>query len=268
MMHASPEELGYASVAVDGFEAVECLGAGSHCLVFAGVSSDSSEKVALKIFDPECSDYFDNECDILHKLASCVRVPRIVDIQHNVLVLSPLGQKVSPLRQPLMYSRKAANPRWLFKSQIATLVTTVEDMHRLQVVHRDIKPDNVVVSGEDVVLIDFDIACHGVVLIMDRKGETSSAVSASDDFNILVSTLGTPEYFDPLYELNNNIKTVRNRSDLMRIDLRCLIRTIFTLVRKWVPPDNDFEIEAFWAAHLQNDAKALMQVKLTKIFIA
>lgn len=61
------------------------------------------------------------------------------------------------------------------------ITDAVEFMHSVNVVHRDIKPKNVVISNDTPVIIDFDL----------------SAVIENNDFPVTNGKIGTPNYLAP-----------------------------------------------------------------------
>ncbi len=78
---------------------------------------------------------------------------------------------------------------------------------------------------------------------------------------------GTAGYFDVLYEIEHDgsVSTVPKSVRLRRADLRCLVRTAYSLVHKVCPPDGEGDIYNFWKQRfaegtIWHDAMGLIDV--------
>lgn len=117
-------------------------------------------KILKKSKDSERLKRFEREIDILQKLKSIERIPEIYEIneeEHYYIMEYIEGDSLSDTVS------KKSNKKNFDKIMMAimTLLQIVREYSELGVVHRDIKPDNIICKGgniEDIYLIDFGIA--------------------------------------------------------------------------------------------------------------
>ena len=179
------------------------LGAGGMALVFAGRDLERDRPVAIKVLNPE--------------IASAVTTARFVreilwsaNLQHPHIVpvldsgeASGFPYLVMPLVEGDALGRRlAAHPKLPVATAVkyATEVALALDYaHRKGIVHRDIKPDNILISHEYAVVADFGIA-------------RALGVASGNTLTGPGSPIGTLAYMSPEQVLGN--PGVDGRSDI------------------------------------------------------
>lgn len=163
------------------------LGSGACAEVYEAIQQfASSEKVAVKIFQ--------NPASKAQELGNLLRVcklglaalPRVVDGQYDRhLVLAPVGQH-----------------KGLTLEGVLGILDALERVHALNIVHRDIRPANVIVAEGNAVLIDWGFAtstsaqaysgtistASNSVLDAVSRSASSVTVTPADDLVSLVRT--------------------------------------------------------------------------------
>jgi serine/threonine-protein kinase len=156
------DELGAGVIVAGRYELTRFLGAGGMGIVWAARVLPGEDEVALKVartVTPELARRFEREAQI----TSALKHPNIV----RILDVVPATDARGPcLVQELLHGEslevRLAPDRALSLGQAARVVLAVVDAleaaHAQGVVHRDLKPQNVFLSGTRVVVIDFGIA--------------------------------------------------------------------------------------------------------------
>ncbi len=156
----------------------------------------------LKMLDEEAMERFRREAKALAKM-SHPHIPAIYDVRFSETRMEiyfafiegrPLRELVNQGIIPSMDQTK----RWF--TQVAA---ALEHAHGLGIVHRDIKPDNIIISVDDenAILVDFGIAL------------------TTDDVKKLTGTgyvIGTPAYMSPE---QSNAGSLDGRSDLYSLGI-------------------------------------------------
>ncbi|MDH3495896.1 MAG: serine/threonine protein kinase [Gemmatimonadota bacterium] len=182
---------------------------GGAARVFAGRSPDGGP-VAIKILHPELAvtvtaDRFLREVELLRRLEH-PRIARVLDSgEARFLVYYVMPWVEGPtLRQHIDRVRRASLNDTL---RIARdVLDALGYAHMRGIVHRDVKPDNIVLSGDGAVLLDFGIA---------------KAIAASGSTRLTRSgfTVGTSTYMSP--EQVAGAADIDYRSDLY--SLACVL---------------------------------------------
>jgi tRNA A-37 threonylcarbamoyl transferase component Bud32 len=172
-----------------GYELRDRLGYGGFAEVYAALDLQLKRDVAVKVLRPDLAgqvvrERFRREAEAVAR----VRHPHIVPI-YAVGEGEGLAWYVMPrltggsLRARLDREGRlpAAEVRRVLLASASALVVA----HRAGLVHRDIKPDNIMLDGDDanVLLMDFGIA---KALDVDSQGLTGTGVA-----------IGTPQYMSP-----------------------------------------------------------------------
>jgi len=171
------------------YQVERALGTGGMGAVYAVFDRELEEPVALKLLHEELS----SDPDFRHRLRQEVRLARRVS-HPNVCRVHDLGQHAGQLfvtmellrgptlrqvmkeiaagaREPLSLGRKI--------DLVVQLAAGLAAAHRVGIVHRDVKPDNVIVEDDRSVLTDFGVASP-VELAASRR-----------------TVVGTPDYIAP-----------------------------------------------------------------------
>ena len=170
------------------YEVERELGAGGMAVVYLGRDVKHDRHVALKIFRPESAsglgaERFLREIQVTAKLSHPNILPLYDSGEANGLLFYVMpfveGETLAGL---LAREQELAIPQAL---QIAREVAeALAYAHSLGVIHRDIKPQNIMLSGGHAVVADFGIARALSVAGTSRLTETGMAI-------------GTPAYMSP-----------------------------------------------------------------------
>ncbi len=181
------------------------LGRGGQAVVFEAVDERLGRRVALKVFQPrggvplgDALRRFQREAELVARLDHPAICP-VYDVGHEdgrvyiamrLLAGVPLSLLAAPDGglgsragvEPLPPPGPARLPRVL--PWFARIADGLDAAHRAGVVHRDVKPSNVLVTAEGPVLVDFGLA-------RDDEGDREHVVTRTGD------VLGTPAYMAP-----------------------------------------------------------------------
>ena len=171
----------------DRYTVITAVGRGGSASIF-GAYDQSGRKVAIKVLHPElavsvAADRFLREIRYAAQLDH-PHIARLIDSGETDYLLWYVMPYVpgESLRQALRREQRLAIPR---ASRIACeVLDALDHAHARGIAHRDIKPDNIVLSPEGAVLIDLGIA---------------RAVASSGDDRVTRSgfVVGTEEYMSP-----------------------------------------------------------------------
>jgi len=193
------------------------LGAGGMALVWRATDVRHHRAVALKVLRPELAlsgvaDRFLREVRVLAELQH----PHILALlDSGLLPLTPGGEKICPyyvmplvrgesLRERL--AREGPLPLETVNAITSQVAGALDYAHTRGVVHRDVKPDNLLLADDQVYLADFGIASALEDAAGDRLTETGL-------------TLGTPAYMSP--EQAAAERRIDGRSD--QYSLACVV---------------------------------------------
>lgn len=196
--------------ALDGRYTVECeIGRGGAARVFRALDQAGRE-VAVKVLHPQLAasvtaDRFLREIQVVARLRHS-RIARLIDTGEGEWLVWYVMELVPgpTLRQHLDRARRVSVSDTI--SIARDLLGALGAAHAEGVVHRDVKPDNIVLSPEGAVLVDFGIAKAIVASGSDRLTRSGFAV-------------GTSTYMSP--EQISGIDSIDPRSDLY--SLACVL---------------------------------------------
>jgi serine/threonine protein kinase, bacterial len=87
---------------------------------------------------------------------------------------------------------------------LSQLLPTIETVHQYQIIHRDIKPDNIILRKRDgkPVLIDFGAVKESMATVINSQGQTArSIVIGTTGYMAPEQSAGRPVYSSDLYSL-------------------------------------------------------------------
>jgi serine/threonine protein kinase/formylglycine-generating enzyme required for sulfatase activity len=183
---------------IPGYEIEKIIGKGGMATVYLALHKALNRKVAIKVMnrqdgaDSEYSNRFLREARIVANLTH----PNIVTIHdvgehdgHNYLVMELLPSGVT-----LKDKIKAGVDSQYALSIVRQVATALKVAHEKNIVHRDIKPDNIMFRADgSVVLMDFGVA--------------RSVDSADPQMTQAGLIIGTPQYISPEQAQGKNIGT-------------------------------------------------------------
>ena len=215
------EELNTGSTFAGRYQIIEELGKGGMGKVYKALDTDLKEKVAIKLIKPEVAadkhtiERFRNELKFARK------------IRHkNVCQMYDLNREEGTHYITMEYVHGEDLKRLIRKmgqmsaGQVISIAVQVcegmAEAHRLGVVHRDLKPQNIMVDEEgNARIMDF-----GIARSVKGKGITGTGVM-----------IGTPEYMSP--------EQVEGKESDQRSDIYSLGVILYEMVTGRVPFEGD-----------------------------
>ncbi|WP_155370451.1 serine/threonine-protein kinase [Catellatospora vulcania] len=175
---------------VERYRLIDRIGVGGMAVIWRARDETLDRLVALKVLDPRLSGD-----ERLRELArreawavARLNHPDVAGVHDFVRTSTPDGQEIAVIVLQLVAGEPLADRialgalGWREAVRIgARIAAVLEVAHRRGVVHRDITPDNVMVHGEQVTVLDFGIAA--------RIGEP--------DDDSTGASFGTPAYVAP-----------------------------------------------------------------------
>ncbi len=223
LITSSHANLGFAEVTVPNYRIKNILGSGRSCSVYVGeLQQAPAEDRVLKIF--KSREDFHREQSALTVLRAAredLQVPWIYDQvvedededECHVLVVGPVGSPVRP----------AADGLPVNGPQFADLLEILHTAHSCNIVHRDVKPPNMFLSGDKIFLNDWGSSCE------------------RDSLELFVGTYGYCDTRVPGHDVRYGAEA----------DLRGLVRSCFAMYTGLAPPHSCALAEEFWAIHLR-----------------
>lgn len=192
----------------DRYQVTREIGRGGMAIVFEGIDRRDSRPVAIKVLREEVAggvgvSRFLQEMQIERRLQHPNILPLLDSGQFGDVPFCVLPLVEGPsLRDRL---RKEGQLPIADALRIATEVANaLAHAHADGIVHRDVKPENILLSGDRVILADFGIA----------RAVTSAA---TDRFTSTGVVVGTPTYMSP--EQASGSGTLDGRSDLYSLGI-------------------------------------------------
>ncbi|MEU5863968.1 protein kinase [Nonomuraea sp. NPDC047529] len=228
---------------VAGYYIEDIVGKGGMAVVYLALDPRLSRRVALKILNPVLSvdDRFRQRFILESRTVASIEHPNIIPIYEanadadGVLYIAMRYVDGLDLRR-LIYDRgplPIAQANQIFAQTAAAL----DAAHAHDLIHRDVKPANILLAGDHVYLTDFGITKHR---------SSISGLTQTDQF------IGTPRYMSP-EQINKE-----------HIDGRCdqyaLACVVYEALSARLPFQRENDIALLWA-HLAEQPVPLTQLR-------
>ena len=189
------------------------LGGGGMSRVFVAHEAALGRKVVIKVLRPELAEGLSAERFKREvRLAARLQHPHIVpllaagEIDDEVLFYTMPFVEGESLRQRL--AREGALPLAETVRVLCDVAGALAYAHRTGVVHRDVKPENILLSDGGAVVADFGIA---KAISASREGDGAGDARRSSTLTAAGTSLGTPAYMAPEQAVGG---AVDHRADL------------------------------------------------------
>src|ERR1700730_14703314 len=161
------------------YEILAPIGAGGMGEVYRARDTRLDRIVAIKVSQEKFSDRFEHEARAVAAL-SHPNICTLHDVGPNYLVMEFI--EGAPLKGPLPLQKAVE-----YAGQILDALNAA---HRKGITHRDLKPDNILVTKQGIKLLDFGLAKHAPAL-KDNDATLTEALTSQGQI------VGTLQYMSP-----------------------------------------------------------------------
>ncbi|MGW0803213.1 serine/threonine protein kinase [Nonomuraea sp. NPDC002799] len=228
---------------VAGYYIEDIVGKGGMAVVYLALDPRLSRRVALKILNPVLSvdDRFRQRFILESRTVASIEHPNIIPIYEanadadGVLYIAMRYVDGLDLRR-LIYDR---GPLGIGQGNqiFAQVAAALDAAHAHDLIHRDVKPANILLAGDHVYLTDFGITKHR---------SSISGLTQTDQF------IGTPRYMSP-EQINK--ETIDGRCD--QYALACVV---YESLSARLPFQRENDIALLWA-HLAETPTPLSEIR-------
>ena len=239
----------------DAYRLERELGGGAMSRVFLATDAALNRHVVVKVIAPELAagvniERFKREIQLAARLQHPHIVPVLSAGQVRTSANDVLPYYVMPFVAGESLRARLADRGPLSPSEVVSvlrdLAKALEYAHANGVVHRDIKPDNVLIAGSAAAVLDFGIAkalaAATAAGTRSERADHDAAAPSTQELTQLGSSIGTPAYMAP--EQAAGDPAIDHRADLYSFG--CTAYELLT----GQPPFAHRSVAALFAAHL------------------
>jgi serine/threonine protein kinase, bacterial len=149
-------------------------------------------------------DRFQREAAILERLGEHDQVPRLYAYFCEADLFYLVEEYVEGDTLTQKVQREGAQSEAIVKAMLVNLLPAIVHVHQQKIVHRDIKPDNILLrrSDQKPVLIDFGAVKETMATVLNTQGDSSrSIVVGTPGYMPSEQMVGRPVYGSDLYSL-------------------------------------------------------------------
>ena len=145
---------------MEKYKIIETVGDGTYGTVFKGINTKTNEYVAIKKMKKKYTDW--DECLSLKEVQALLTLKHsnIVTLNELILQKNELNMIFEFIGQNLFEYAKNMNeiPEYKIRNIAFQILQGLAYMHKNNFFHRDMKPENILISGDQVKLADFGLA--------------------------------------------------------------------------------------------------------------
>ena len=252
-----------SAVLADRYEIAREIGRGGMATVYLARDVRHSREVAVKVLRPELAATLGGARFLREiEIAARLRHPNIVPLYDSGWVPGRDASGVERARDAVLYYVMPYEAGQSVRERLARGPLPIDDVqfivrdvcdalgyaHRAGIVHRDIKPDNVLLSGRHAMVTDF-----GVAKALTVAADTGSSSVAGAHATTAGVSLGTPAYMAP--EQIAADPKVDHRADIYALGVLA-----YELLAGR-PPFHDEEPQSVLAAHLSKTPESIQTLR-------
>ena len=145
---------------MEKYKIIETIGDGTYGIVYKGINTKTNEYVAIKKMKKKYTDW--DECLSLKEVQTLLTLKHsnIVTLNELILQKNELNMIFEFIGQNLFEYAKNMNeiPEYKIRNISFQILQGLAYMHKNNFFHRDMKPENILISGDQVKLADFGLA--------------------------------------------------------------------------------------------------------------
>lgn len=205
-------------------QVIEKIGSGGFSEVY--LCNYNNKNYALKIENAKKTDSLVNESKILNKLNGVTGVPKLLFFEKidycYVMLIELLGVTLDYF---IKNKKNISNSDFYYISY--KLICILENLHNNQIIHNDIKPENIIIGDQnnssEIYLIDYGVSD---IYKISRTSKSCNVNLEKDDSN-LKYLIGTPKYC--------SLRASYGKLTSYRDDLECLIYVLIFVKEGYLP---------------------------------